>query len=741
LDAVPNTSTGVVQFTITEETACDVAATAIYFIPEGKPSNPRIVAILPHGTTTGQATVPEVVGATHTCFGAQAFVGYYSGTTISNLKMKSGTTYDSDIPAVAPANVAVVESPLEGSVRVSWTWSWSAASEAEIAWADNEYAWESTNEPSTYRVKDNFATSWIVAGLEADKTWFFRVRLIDTSGDTEVVGPWSEMVSYNLAGNPERPALFLSKSVISPGDTVVARWVYIASGNDEQEYAEICLVTYDEDTGDPIYGDVIATAGAEQSVEIAREWETDTTYYLALRTTSNTGRQSEWSEVASLFVAPPVSISLVSSSITVDSAMVYHRISFDTYITTETYINDEPNFISHSQDSSYRGFTGCDQDFIDFMRGNFSEVSVSQSGNQMTVVTRDTTVSLGDPTGDGVPELDSLPLTANITGAGASGTTILSIVRAENYYIDHPDEKNNDGYAGELIASRSIVGEGSISIRLSDVVGNLYDGGKYYLVGKIIDAYGRSASFQYPFWVDWSLKPHVPTVTIEMDPYQRIAKITPFYDGVGRVDIYRISADKPELIYKDAQYGITYVDPYPALGEAGGHRLVCKSPYSRSYVTYDGTLAWYDAGIDDRDILRDESMVIDVDGEQIVLPYNLELSNKWNKDFKRTSYLGGSVQGDWNPAVTRDLTANTVLVRGDDLDRQLSMRDLAGYAGIAHVRTPDGSSLTVNVQIDERQSYDSRKISYTLTMQAIDPEALDGMTLTEWEEMHPIVET
>ena len=99
------------------------------------------------------------------------------------------------------------------------------------------------------------------------------------------------------------------------------------------------------------------------------------------------------------------------------------------------------------------------------------------------------------------------------------------------------------------------------------------------------------------------------------------------------------------------------------------------------------------------------------------------------------------MQGDWNPAVTRDISANTVLVRGDDLDRQLSMRDLAGYAGIAHVRTPDGSSLTVNVQIDERQSYDSRKISYTLTMQAIDPEALDGMTLTEWEEMHPIVET
>ena len=133
-------------------------------------------------------------------------------------------------------------------------------------------------------------------------------------------------------------------------------------------------------------------------------------------------------------------------------------------------------------------------------------------------------------------------------------------------------------------------------------------------------------------------------------------------------------------------------------------------------------------------------MIIDVNGDQIVLPYDIQLSNKWNKDFKRTSYLGGSVQGDWNPAVTRDITANTVLVRGDDLDRQVSMRDLAGYAGIAHVRTPDGSSITCNVQIDESQSYDSKKVSYTLTMQAIDSDELEGMTLAEWEELHPVGE-
>lgn len=131
-------------------------------------------------------------------------------------------------------------------------------------------------------------------------------------------------------------------------------------------------------------------------------------------------------------------------------------------------------------------------------------------------------------------------------------------------------------------------------------------------------------------------------------------------------------------------------------------------------------------------------MVIDVDGDQIELPYNIELSNAWNKDFERTEYLGGAVQGDWNPAVTRDMTARTVLLRGRDLDRQLQMRSLAGYAGAAHIRTPDGSSLACDIQVRENMDYKSKRLSYTLTVMAIDPEEPDGMTLEQWKIMHPI---
>ena len=734
ISASPNTTTGDVAITITEETTCSVAKTAIFYRPQDHPNQDRLIAILDNGTTTTTVNVPGIIGATRTCFGAYAFVGNVSGLSITSMVMRSDAAIDSDIPAIAPANVSVTGSPVEGSVRISWAWSWSSATEAELSWADNEYAWESTDEPSTYRVKDTFATSWIIAGLDTGKRWFFRVRLIDARGTTDEISPWSNMVAFDLKIAPERPALTLSKVVVSQGESFIARWAAVLPDGDEQKYAEVCLVTYDEDTGDPVYGDVVAHTGPEQSVEIQQDWEVDNVYNLAVRTTSTSGMQSEWSDVASLYIVEPVTINLVADPIGLGSYVETINTWIETYDNATDELIDEDSWFS---EETIVNEVMESSDFEHYMAGNFEQTVNTTVGETTTVIRTDRY----EREFSSRPELRSLPLLVTITGAGTTGTTTLSILRGEALHIERPNDKDFDGYDDEVIITHTQMGEAPISIQATDLIGRLDDGGKYYLVAKVADSYGNSKAVRYPFWVNWTTKSFVPEVSVEMDPYSRIAKITPIAPSgspTATCDIYRMSADKPELIVKSATFGTTYVDPYPAFGPAGGHRLVAITA-NGDYTTESG-LGWYDTGIDDGDILRDESMVIDVDGEQIVLPYNLELSNKWNKDFKRTSYLGGSVQGDWNPAVTRDISANTVLVRGDDLDRQLSMRDLAGYAGIAHVRTPDGSSLTVNVQIDEQQSYDSRKISYTLTIQAIDPEGFDGMTLAEWEHMHPVGE-
>jgi len=729
INATPNTTSGDVSISITEGTSVSAAHTAIFFRPENNPSNDKIVLILPHGTTSGTVNVPEIVGASTTCFGAYAFVGEYDAQSlIVKPKMISDTVTDSDIIAVPPANVTVIEGPRDGTVRVGWEWSWDNAVSAEISWSEYPEAWESTNEPSSYTVENKQVTSWVVADLEVGKTWYFRIRLIGEDGDETIEGPWSQMIAYNLSSVPDRPALSLSKSVINEGGSVTARWAYSATGDTEQAYAEICLVTFDENN-DPVYGDVVASTSEGQSVVIEQEWATGTMYYLAVRVTTTAGLQSAWSEAVSVYVAEPVSIDITSPDI---------RRYFEYTLWGITYEWSDPPgaWIPTSQTGvpSIVEYTPASKETYEKALNGVEEI-ISETETRKSVKKWELTDS-----GLWTEPLRTMPITVTVLGAGATGTTVVSIVRAEDYHLYRPDDKDYDGYEGETIATFSQTGEDPITITVDDLVGRLDDGAKYTLIATVIDEYGQTASEEISFTVNWLHKALVPSAKVRTDKYLRASEITPIApEGAVETDtcdIYRITADQPELVYQGATFGETYVDPYPAFGDFCGHRIVMVTA-NGDYATLNG-LGWYDTDSDDGDLLEEQQMIIDVDGEQIELPYNIELINKWNKDFKRTSYLGGSVQGDWNPAVTRDLSADTVLVRNLDLDRQLAMRDLAGYAGVAHIRTPDGSSLTCDIQISESRSYETKKVTYSMTIQAVDPQEPAGMTLAEWEAMHEL---
>ena len=728
INATPNFSTGAVSISITEQTACTVANTAIFYRTGKDAKSDRIIGVLAHGTTSGSYNVPELVGRSTSCFGAFAFVGSYSGLKIDP-KMTSAKAVDNDDAAVAPASVTIAEGPRDGTVLIGWAWSWTEATSAELSWSEHEEAWQSTDEPKTYKVSETGALNWVIADLEPGE-WFFRVRLIGEVDGEEVVGPWSNIVSYNLSSAPDRPVLNLGSAVINEGDTLPVRWTY-SSSTGEQEYAEVAIVDTSEN---PAVYTTIGHTDVESSLDIEYPFVTGATYNLVCRVTVG-GMQSAWSNPVELYVAAPITVLINTSSITAPTRYTVSKLNI-----TETYVNgeltDSTTTSSTETITPSGGITA--QIYKDLYTENgYESIVTSTAGNTVTIYRTRKTAVVTSPA-NYYPSVVSLPMTVTLFGADLTGTQILSIVRADEYHVDRPDDKKFDGYEGETIYTASHTMDPSFTITADDLVGSLDDGAKYKLIATLIDEYGQVASTEMHFMVNWSHKADVPSATVQVDKYARIAKITPAapegYVSGDVCDIYRITVDQPELIYKGAIFGTTYVDPYPAFGDFCGHRIVTRTA-DGSYVSSSG-LAWYDTDASDGDLLEEQQMIIDVDGNQIELPYNITLRNKWAKDFKRTSYLGGSVQGDWNPAILRDLTAETVIIRGDDLDKQLAMRDLAGYAGVAHIRTPDGSSLTCDIQIDEAQAYSTKKISYTLTVLAIDPGEPSGMTLAEWEAMN-----
>lgn len=566
---------------------------------------------------------------------------------------------------VAPASVEARMTDTVGTVQVTWEWTWQEATSAELSWADHEDAWESTSEPSTYAIDNTHVGRWNISGLETGKTWYIRVRLATGTGDNLSYGAYSEIVSIDLSSAPSIPVLALSSGVITDKGRVTASWTYTTSDGTHQSYAEVAEVVNGEYT-------LLATTHTAQHVTLDAEqlgWQTGTSHRLAVRVTSASGRKSDWSDIAAVAIADPITATIASTSLVSKTV---------------------------EEDGSTRSFMA----------------------------------------------LTVMPFTVTVTGAGGGGTTSIIIERAASYHVSRPDETEFNGFEGESIAYRTYRGEGEQTFTLDDLIGHLDDGAKYRIVATCNDSLGQSASAELEFEVMWEHQAIIPSATAELTGDDIIVILTPVApEGTletDTCDIYRLSVDPPELIYADAQFGTKYVDPFPALGEFGGHRIVFKTA-NGDYITEDNQFAWVDLGENEDDILEYDCTIIDFGEGRLVLDRNLDISNKWAKDFTQTQYLGGSVQGDWNPAVERTATVSTVAVSILDQNVIQNMRRLAVYSGICHVRTNDGSSYAANIDVSENYSHSNARkvITFELTITRVDPEGMDGMTLAEWEEVHP----
>lgn len=354
--------------------------------------------------------------------------------------------------------------------------------------------------------------------------------------------------------------------------------------------------------------------------------------------------------------------------------------------------------------------------------------------NVVTTEDGNLTVSIAESMRD-ILALTEMPLEVTVTGAGDGGTTRLVIARAQDYHVERPDETDFNGFENETIALLSQTGEDTFVIDTDDLIGKLDDEADYRIIATTQDGFGQSAEQELDFEVHWDHQAIVPTASAEIDTDNLIAVLTPTAPtGTAEgdtCDIYRLSVDRPVLVYQGAQFGEDYVDPYPTLGNFGGYRFVFMTS-NGDYITADHELAWVDVPTD-LDVIFN---IIDFDGGQVRLIYDINLNNSWTKDFAVVKYMGGSVEGYWNPAVERSANLDGMTVVASDPETIQSMRRLATHTGPCHIRTKDGSSYTANVEVTENYSNEkSHKIAeFTMKISCIDPQGFDGLTYDEWLE-------
>ena len=671
-------STTTASVTVTNASAVTESIVGIYYRSDINPQE-KLVGVWEAGRTAALSLTLPDEGATQVSLGARTFVASYSPIVegandyaLSDIVMQSPSIVWDSRPVPAPPSNITLTSPKTGVVRITWDWTWTDANGVEISWADHEDAWESTEGPTTYTIPDRRASAWNVAGLSVG-VWYFRVRLFKNNEDAESFGTYSAIHSIKLASTPATPVLTISPTIVPPNGSFSCYWAFSATEGDEQVQADICEASLDE-SGTVTYGSVIAIARNEQfkTLNVADlGWSAGSTHYLAVKVITASGEQSEnWSIPKPIRILQPVTAQITSTSL-----------------------------------------------------------------RNITILGR-TQLSLTD-----------MPLTISGTGAGEGGSMTYILERAASYHLTRPDENDINGFEGETIAIIQKAADNSeggsakfdVSIDLDDLIGPLDDGAAYNLIVTAKDSYGQASEPVYkPFEVHWDHQAVIPSATIEVDNENLVTLITPIQPSSGYAegdvcDIYRLSSDKPELIIANAEFGTKYVDLYPTLGSSGGHRIVYKTA-NGDYITENNELAWVDYTHDNGDILNRFATIIDFGNDRAILPYDLSLSNKWSKDFTQTKYLGGSIEGDWNPGVERDLSVKTRVAVKEDFDLIETMRRLALYSGVCHVRTPDGSSFDANIDVNEDR--EEKKINmvatFSLDITRVDASGFGGIEYSKW---------
>lgn len=692
----------VATVTCTNRSEVDGTFLAITVYPPNKAAA-YYAGVIPNGSTSTEIVVPDTWQQNDIIFSAKAVEGTAVATTGADTitkyavtaRMESEELYKGGKVIQAPKIIGINPTNIPGTIQVKWDGGYDDANSTEISWADHADAWESTNQPSEFTINGIHVSQWNISGLETGKIWYVRVRSINGSGEDATKSPWSEIASINLAAAPAVPTLVLNTGAVTATGRFTASWVYSTNDGTPQGSAVVA-----EKTGtaqNPVYK-TLAELTTEQQVTINVAdfgWQAGEEHLVTVRVRSASGELSDgWAIPVSVIVADPLECLITASSLTPDSETV---------------------------DGETRTFAA----------------------------------------------LIEMPLTINVSGAGQGGSTTIAIVRAENYHEDRPDENEFNGFEGETIYLKTIPGNAPFEINADDenLIGRLDDGAAYRIIATVTDGLGQKAtatsitladdssstaldSAPTEFDVNWEHQANLPSASVVMDAEHNIAKLTPIapedtedwqLEEGDVCDIYRLSVDKPVLLYPGATFGETYVDPYPAIGEFGGHRFVFHSK-DGDYIYYDEDgakmLAWYDTHEDEGDLLETEYNIIEWANGQVLLMLNVDLNNSWSKDFSETKYLGGSIQGDWNPAVSRQGSFKAIAIVSDSQDTIEAMRRLGTYAGICHLRTKDGSSYACNIDVSEDYNQDSahKTAEFSLTITGIDPEGFDGLTLAEWQE-------
>lgn len=592
-------------------------------------------------TTKFSSGIVSVVTAraTYTCnveAGATYRVRIRAINLLGNTKVYSEwSPYSSEISTI-PKAVTNLVCTVTGRSSVKLTWTGDATAKSyKVEYTTNKQYFDSSNQVSSVTVT---STTAHITGLETGKEWYFRVQAVNDQGETG----WSDIVYKVVGAEPEPPTTWSLTTTAVIGETMILYWVHNTEDGSKQTTAQIELVVNGH--ADIITVDTSADAEDEKV-------EKDKIYSYNLNT-------SQWTEGANILWR------VRTKGIAFDYSEWSIQRKIDVYAppTLELHLGDDAGVLSQFP------FT------ISAIAGPVNQKAITY---HVSILSEDTYTTLDD-IGEEITVIAGQEIYSKVFTA--TSNNFVHELMPEEVILD-----NNKSY--NVIVTASM--DSGLTIEASGLI-----------------------------LVLWSEQIYEPTASVYLDRELYCANILPVcFDNDGNyapdvaLSVFRREPDGEftEIMSDiDNDGATTITDPHPSLDYAR-YRIVARNRNTNvtSFVDLPGIpfeitsiIIQWDEKWSTFDYTGEDAVEIpEWNGSRVVLPYDVDVNEKYDKDTSLVEYIGRSHpvsyygtqkgwSGSWNTNIPKY-----------DKETIYALRRLANWKGDVYVREPSGIGYRANITV------------------------------------------
>lgn len=567
-------------------------------------------------------------------------------------KYSDWTGYSDNVSTMpsAPSSIKTCKASSETSVYLEWAAA-NTATSYDIEYTTKKEYFDKSDQTSTTTGIEG--TQFEKTGLETGQEYFFRVRAVNSNGESD----WSPIKSVTIGKDPAAPTTWSSTTTVVTGESLTLYWVHNAEDESSQTYAELELIiggveethtiknSTDEEEKDKTSSYVINTSEFSEGTKIL--WR--------VRTAGITKVYGDWSVQRTVDVYAPATLELNVVDTNGDDIEVLNAFPF--YIHGLAGPNTQAPIGYHLAISANESYETVDQ------VGNFKMVS---AGDQIYSKYFDTNDPLMVEMSAGNIDLENnIAYTVTCTVSMNSGLTAESSVEFSVAWSDETYEPNAEiGIDKETYSAsiRPYCENNNVAVEDIElaVYRREYDGGFTEIASGIPNSKNVFVTDPHP--------------SLDYARYRIVATST----ATGAVSYFDVPG-------------------YPV----GGNEVIIQ--WDEDWSNFDSTN-------------EDELEAPTWSGSMLKLPYDIDVSDSNSVDVALTKYTGRQhpvsyygtqlgVSSTWNVSVPKT-----------DKETLYALRRLSIWTGDVYVREPSGSGYWANVKVSFSQTHNEPIIPVTFNV-------------------------